>query len=578
MQRLVGESSSIGIHGGSGGNGGGGDGQGGGGGVGLGPSFGGMQFLIQNPQLGSSHPLAANTGSLPPSQAVAASAPLSASGIGTALLPHVSQPNTSSFPAVYSESENYCSQLLRQGRGFPLFVPGPQTNLPAQYRTRGVAIGDVGRITAEGSFDFFFNIYLPANHPINANVPEGFVPLSPYDPIDVVPLDFDPGNYISSRTVTRTKVDDKFLKFPGGDFVFSCREPTGAVLTLPHGAHLEKLENLESMRRYAGEHAESWYKYVNVTRGRRLVNGHLYLVSGWEKAPSWGMASFHDVSLQNEFKISFGPTEDAVNGYKYRWNGAHCHYKQADSPLVEGTPLNQTTFIHAFAISVGERIWEKLFGVQVCQQVDSSTFLDKSGRSFIPYGSGGSSFMWFSFSGNGTSSGGKQCAAPPAVGNGIVTDAFPAPKVVHPSQIIHERIFREVPRATVVITHDDDWRYVFKDDGMQTLGQTVSELQQAIFYRFEILEEDGAVFLKAKSDPITSRNTALPEGEPHPICGHIADGPHDNPNHLSQNDPYKIADEEQDQAVTFKFEEFLSLDIRSHSFGEHSPGPQLLLP
>ncbi|KAF7376750.1 Metacaspase pca1 [Mycena sanguinolenta] len=133
--------------------------------------------------------------------------------------------------------------------------------------------------------------------------------------------------------------------------------------------------------------------------------------------------------------------------------------------------------------------------------------------------------MWFSFSGNGTSSGGKQCSAPAsAVGNGIVTDAFPAPKVckiklglavlnslkvIHPSQIIHERIFREVPQAKVVITHDDDWRDVLKDDGVQTQRLTASELQEAIFDRFEIMEEDGAAFLRAKPEPIASRNAAM---------------------------------------------------------------------
>ncbi|KAJ7843698.1 caspase domain-containing protein, partial [Mycena leptocephala] len=49
-----------------------------------------------------------------------------------------------------------------------------------------VAIGDVGKVTPDGNFDFFFNIYLPADHPIDANVPEGFAPLSPYDPITIM--------------------------------------------------------------------------------------------------------------------------------------------------------------------------------------------------------------------------------------------------------------------------------------------------------------------------------------------------------------------------------------------------------
>ncbi|KAF8145400.1 hypothetical protein K438DRAFT_545667 [Mycena galopus ATCC 62051] len=334
--------------------------------------------------------------------------------------------------AAFSESGFYCSELLRRGRGFPLYVPGPQAGLPAEYRKRGVAIGDVGRVTQEGSFDFFFNIYRPADHPINAKVPDDFVPLSPYDPDDVARHKFDPGNCVSSLAIAQIHGDSP--EFPGGEFVFHCRGPDGAVLALPHGARLKKLENLESMRQYAARHAESWYKYANGKRGRGLVNGSLYLVTGCEKAQSWGMASFQDFSLQPEFQLSFRPMADAdidhaYNGHRYRWQGILSHCKHADSPP-NGTPLNQTTFIHAFAISVREGIWEKLFGVKVCRPVDSSTFLDQSGRSFVPFGSQGSSFGWSFFLGRSGYSGGKQSAGQaPALCDVTVTDAFPVPKV-----------------------------------------------------------------------------------------------------------------------------------------------------
>jgi hypothetical protein len=88
-----------------------------------------------------------------------------------------------------------------------LYVPGPQINLPENYRRKGVAIGDVGTVTSDGDFDFFFNIYLPADDPINAKVPEGFVPLSPYDPIDVGHYDFDPGNYVAGRSIQEINGD-----------------------------------------------------------------------------------------------------------------------------------------------------------------------------------------------------------------------------------------------------------------------------------------------------------------------------------------------------------------------------------
>ncbi|KAJ7364388.1 hypothetical protein DFH08DRAFT_682466 [Mycena albidolilacea] len=295
---------------------------------------------------------------------------------------------------VYSESGNYSNQLLRQGRGFAVYSPKPQRNLAPEYRKKGVSIGDVGTITPQGTFDYFFNIYLPADDPINAHIPDSFVPLPPYLVMDVIEEDFDPGDYVSSPSIH--EINDGFSEpVPGGEFVFSCRGPNGAVLALPYGSHLEKLQSIAEMRRYARKHAESWYKHVNETRGRALVNGSLYLITGCEKAESWGIATFHDVPGPNEFQLSFAPTTDVDHGHRYRWHAPYCRQKHADSPAVVGTPLNQTTFIHAFAISLGETLWGTLFGdVEICQLADSSTFPEKSGRGFVPYGSQGFSFVW----------------------------------------------------------------------------------------------------------------------------------------------------------------------------------------
>jgi hypothetical protein len=92
--------------------------------------------------------------------------------------------------------------LLHHGRGFPLFFPGPQANLSLEYRARGVAIGDVGLFNPDGRFDFFFNIFLGADHAINANVPGDFDPLPLYDPVDVATDDINPGDHVSSPSVT----------------------------------------------------------------------------------------------------------------------------------------------------------------------------------------------------------------------------------------------------------------------------------------------------------------------------------------------------------------------------------------
>jgi hypothetical protein len=120
-----------------------------------------------------------------------------------------SRSNTTGQGEVLSESELYCSQLLRQRRGFPLYVPGPQRNLPDEYqRSGGVSIGDVGRITPDGIFDFFFNIYLAAEHPINANdVPADFSPLSAFARKDVLHVNFAPGNYVASPSIQKLSLD-----------------------------------------------------------------------------------------------------------------------------------------------------------------------------------------------------------------------------------------------------------------------------------------------------------------------------------------------------------------------------------
>ncbi|KAF7366786.1 hypothetical protein MSAN_00936900 [Mycena sanguinolenta] len=487
MHDLAGSSQGgIGIYGGIGGNGGGGGEQGGSGGAGQGPTIGGVHLVFQSHPSHGTNQLTVDAGPSGPSQIQKPNSLMSAS----ALALRVSDGDMTLPQPEITESQNYCSLLLRQGRGFPLYDPDPQPSLSAAHPA-GVAIGDIGAITSEGGFDFLFNIYRGAEDPIK--VPKDFVPLPLYDLDDISHHDFHPGNCVSTSSVREESGD--FSNFPGGEFFFNCRGPEGAVLALPHGAHRERLKNLKNVRDYAARHAETWYEYANGTRGRELVNGSLYLVTGWEKAESWGMASFRDASLKNElFKLSFKPTKDAPI-YEYRWNRSHCPRKQADS---KGTPLNQTTFIHAFAISVCEGIWGKLFGIKVCQPVDSSTLAALSGRSFVPHGSHGSSTIWSFFFGNGGNSGGKQCAegaSPPS--NSLVTDAFPIPKIVHPSQMIHERILREAPQARVVITHDDDWCDVFKEDGLKTY----SELQQAIFDHSELMQEDDVVFLKSKTHP-----------------------------------------------------------------------------
>ncbi|KAJ7674342.1 hypothetical protein B0H17DRAFT_1082140 [Mycena rosella] len=353
---------------------------------------------------------------------------------------------------VYTDSGSYCSQLLRRGRGFPLYVPGPQRNLPREYQRNGVAIGDVGRVTPEGIFDFFFNIYLDADDPINVdNVPEGFCPLKRYVSRDVVYLDFEPGNHVSTPSVQKRDLESSSGDLPGLNFTFDCNAPEGAVLALPHGSHLEKLENMEHMRRYAAKNAESWYKYINGERGRGLSNGALYLVTGFEKSQSWGMAAFQEVTTQTEFLLSFKPTA----ADRYRWTASGPATTKASGPIpIHGEPLNQTLFIHGLSISLGTGIWGRLFkSVEICQIVDSQ--LGRPSNQFLPYASQGFLSSWsLGFLGGGGKQGGKQCAGRSEDPNGV--DIF------HPSQVINNYLLAKFASVTVAMSHDDDWRDILR--------------------------------------------------------------------------------------------------------------------
>ncbi|KAK6980681.1 hypothetical protein R3P38DRAFT_466824 [Favolaschia claudopus] len=401
---------------------------------------------------------------------------------------YVSQPNSGStqiscfVDETFSESEIYCKQLMRQKRGFPLYDPKPRRNLTPQYRESGVAIGDVGRITAEGAFDFFFNIYLPADHPINNhNVPENFYPLAPFDPLDVYDEENLAGSHVSTSSVQRM---DPGI-FPGGDFILGCQAPQGAVLALPDGSHLQKLENLEAVREYAAANAEGWFKYINGPRGRRLT-GPIYLITGCEKASSWGMATFHSVNNSPDFQLSFRP----IVAGKYRWTGNPAQKKFYDpTPLLEPCG-NQALFLHGFSISLATGIWARFSQtIRIGEAGDSSFQIGNSlGRPPAQGSSITSQFLSFFQGGTSGNYGGQS--------RNVVLEDFPPSEAFHPGSFINDYLFEKIPNARVVISHDDNWRDVFEEENSEVQIQTIGGFIEKIEEQNDIVQSNGGSYLK----------------------------------------------------------------------------------
>jgi hypothetical protein len=170
---------------------------------------------------------------------------------------------------------------------------------------------------------------------------------------------------------------------------------------------------VENLREYAVKHAASWYDYIKARngRGRELDNGDLYLVTGCEKARSWGMSSYHTGA--EKFELAFKATARPGATYQpYGWSGAHGQRNPAKmkgyDPPSRNDPLNQTTFIHGWSISLPTGLWGRLFGtVETSSIVDFQSRLNSNGGSYTT-SSQGSFLSWSWNLGGGSTPGGKQ--------------------------------------------------------------------------------------------------------------------------------------------------------------------------
>lgn len=147
-------------------------------------------------------------------------------------------------------------------------------------------------------------------------------------------------------------------------YVFSCRASNGAICTLPEGSSFVKLANLESVRQYACQNANSWYRYINGPRGRGAENGSIYLVTACEKTEAWGMAAFQDVIDPQGLRISFGETGNSDLAYDWVEKGpGEAKSGCASFEYVDGAPCrprNQCMFIQGFKIALGQGVWATL--------------------------------------------------------------------------------------------------------------------------------------------------------------------------------------------------------------------------
>jgi hypothetical protein len=105
-------------------------------------------------------------------------------------------------------NEVYHHSLHTKKCGHPLFTPEPDQNWPDERQKVGITIGDIGILTSDGSFDVLYNIFKPANHPLNwQGVPKNHQPI-------ILPAGgisrrryYSPGTVIKGGKLMTTSID-----------------------------------------------------------------------------------------------------------------------------------------------------------------------------------------------------------------------------------------------------------------------------------------------------------------------------------------------------------------------------------
>lgn len=149
--------------------------------------------------------------------------------------------------------------------------------------------------------------------------------------------------------------------------VFKSSASEGAVLAMPQGAQAQDVANVSIFRRYLSRNAENWYRYVNNVRGREASNGDVRLVIGCDKASSWGVATFSNLTKRN-CSLKFRTSSETELGQKYVWDCSGMVEARAGPDPQEmemltvqsGALLNQCLFVRTLDATLHDDTWHKL--------------------------------------------------------------------------------------------------------------------------------------------------------------------------------------------------------------------------
>ena len=127
---------------------------------------------------------------------------------------------------------------------------------------------------------------------------------------------------------------------------------------LPDGGSSKDILNKRKLREYAVQNAVSWYQFANETLGRDIRNGALYLITGRDSAPAYGVASFsHNAGAGRVVAASFlavGEREGDQHQRRYTWSTQHSMSHRTG--MSENGLHNQCVFLRGYRIAINESL------------------------------------------------------------------------------------------------------------------------------------------------------------------------------------------------------------------------------
>ncbi|KAJ8072178.1 hypothetical protein PM082_015736 [Marasmius tenuissimus] len=387
-----------------------------------------------------------------------------------------------------TRSERYESLLLRCKLGFPLWRPSPRYTEGGEYIPD---IGSVGVYNHGLPFNTLFNMTQARDRPANIDgIPEGVDPPCVLGPRAITiekeyhlprTTFIQPEGAILEQGVQTNNESSDF-------FTFHLADAGGALLMVPHGGTLQKLEKTTEFKERVQLHWRQWYEFageqVDLDGGQVLC-----LVTGVERCSVWAMAAWDSMSSYAGGKP--GSLELSVDNHtgacSWAFPPARCSTQSSTIPATNGNiDPRETIFIRGFWI-------DGLIG-GLTSRSDTSSLRgenDNNGgdsggtRGYsenAPSSSSSSSKALSSthpsFSGGGRSgTSGQQRPDPPTNETQILEfdpdflDGDEPAMVTNPCRVINEFAFELIARIrpTLLITgcaafsHDEDWISIVND-------------------------------------------------------------------------------------------------------------------